>query len=48
MGKKLYKLTAKANPLIIYDNQGKKIEKDLLEYPSGQLFMSISYIILCL
>ncbi|MDY6967831.1 MAG: sulfite exporter TauE/SafE family protein [Spirochaetota bacterium] len=48
MGKKLYALLIKITPFIAYDSQGNNIEKYLMEYTSGQLFMSISFIIVCL
>ncbi len=48
VGKKFYRFMNKLNPSIAYDGQGKRINSNILEYTSGQLIMSISFIVVCL
>ncbi len=48
LGRKFYRLAVRANPFIVFNSQGKKINKSILEYTSGQLVMSISFIIVCM
>ena len=48
VGKKFYRVLVKLNPNIKFNKKGNKINTNILEYTSGQLVMSISFIVVCL
>jgi len=48
IGKKLYRLLDRIDPGINVSRKGTKIEKYIMEYTSGQLMMSVTFIIVCL